>query len=65
MLMIMAMLVLTFTVMEHIGFQSSMQAFCKDKEKMEVKISDMLIANLQHKEIMSKCGFLWGGGPLF
>lgn len=61
----MATLVLTFTVMEHIDFQSSTHAFCKDKEKLEVKISDMLIANLQHKEIMSKCGFLWGGEPLF
>lgn len=60
MLMIMAMLALTFTFIEYIYFQSTTQAFNKGKTKFNVKFS----ANLYHGDIMPKCGFLQGGSPI-
>lgn len=39
--MIMAMLLLTFAFVEHIYFQSSAQVFCRGKESLKVKLSQV------------------------
>lgn len=60
------MLVLTFTLIEHIDFQSTTQPFCGGKKKINVKISQIrLTANLYHREIMPKYGLLRVRRPLF